>query len=176
MRSARTGTLGPARGLSVGKKVALGVAVVAIAGGAPFGIVAALETKKHAGSAGVASDAPASTPIDAAVPTPTQPPVDAPEAPPPPPPPVDAAVAIAPIDAGSGSAEVRPAAKKYGYLEVITDPPMTATLDDGRSKDTPIKNPPWKVTVGRHRVKFANGQTRTVVIQEGKTAKIEILK
>ncbi|MFN0250745.1 MAG: serine/threonine protein kinase [Kofleriaceae bacterium] len=184
MRGAKTGTLGPALGMSTGKKIALGLVAALIAGGGTFAIVTSMRSKPdRPGEAGgsVASGAP--TPTDASAPT--SPPDAAivavtPDAAPP----IDAAPApidAAPVDStvsgsASGSAQVRPAAKKYGYLEIITSPLMTATLDDGRSKDTPIRNPPWKVTVGKHRVKFSNGDSRSVVIEEGKTAKIEIIK
>ncbi|MGE0401320.1 MAG: serine/threonine protein kinase [Kofleriaceae bacterium] len=182
MRSAKTGTLGPA-GMSTGKKIALGLLVAAVAGGATFGIVATMKSKTGANDGGSGSDvamasgAQPGPPADAAAATPP-PPIDAaPEATVP----VDAAPAVvvdaAPaVDARSGSGEVRPAVKKYGYLEVITNPILTATLDDGRVRDTPIRNPPWKVTVGKHTVKFSNGEKRSVLIQEGKTEKIEILK
>jgi serine/threonine protein kinase len=180
MRSAKTGTLGHAPGMSTAKKVGLGVLTLAIAGAIAFAMVATMSKKK---SAGLVTDAPASTPADAAAPTPdaaVAASIDAAPAPPPidaPPvdaPPVDAPPVDATVETASGSAQVRPVAKKYGYLEIITQPPMTATLDDGRSQDTPIRNPAWKVTVGKHKVKFSNGQTRSVVIQEGKTAKIEM--
>jgi serine/threonine protein kinase len=189
MRSAKTGTLGPAPGMSTGKKIALGLVVAAITGGGTFAIVSAMRKSDKPGDTGgaITNGAPSGTPSDAATPTPSPsidaaviaapdaaPPIDAPPAPP-----IDAAVPVdATVAAGSssGSAQVRPAAKKYGYLEIITHPVMTATLDDGRAKDTPIRNPPWKVTVGKHRVKFSNGESRSVVIEEGKTAKIEIIK
>ncbi len=188
MRSAKTGTLGPAGGISLGKKIGLALAVVAIATAVAFTIVTLASTKKDAtpaaGSAiasapldaGDAADATttdaaalAPPPVDAAV---ASSPIDASA------PPVDGASSTSPVDAAgpsSGSAQVRPVAKKYGFLEIITHPVMTATLDDGRSQDTPVRNPPWKVTVGKHKVKFSNGETRSVVIHEGKTAKIEIL-
>lgn len=177
MRSAPTGTLGRA-GMSTGKRIAIGLLVAVVAGGGTFGVVYSLRTRKPAPPSADAApavapplaDAAAPAAIDAATPLP----VDAPPAPPvdaPPAPPVDAAVA----ETGSAT-PVRPAVKKYGYLEVIANPILTVTLEDGRSRDTPIRNPPWKVTTGKHRVKFSNGETRTVVIEEGKTAKIEIFK
>ena len=180
LRGAKTGTLGPA-GMSAGKKVGLAALILAVAGLAAFAIVAGTSRSRppppadatpsaaapaDASVAGAAVDAAPVPSMDAAPPADAAAlPADAPAVP------VDAAPEAT---AGSGSVGVRPATKKYGYLEVITQPVMTVTLDDGRSMDSPIRNPPWKVTVGKHRVKFSNGQTRTVVIQEGKTAKIEI--
>jgi len=178
MRSARTGTLGRGPGMSTGKKVALTLLVAVLVGGGTFALVTTLSKTK---SSGVVIDAaiatgPASTPADTAPPTPIDasvapPPIDAAPSPVDAAPPVDAAAPAAPIDAGSA---VKAAPTKYGSLEVYAQPILTVTLDGKVIGDTPIK--PRRIATGKHRLKFSNGETRSVVIEEGKTAKIEIFK
>ncbi len=178
MRGAKTGTLGPSPGMSSGKKIAIGLLVAAVAGGGTFAIVSRMKGE------------PTSTPIDAAattsVPTPDAAPPTLDAAPPT----LDAAAAVAadaavvvdaapiaaPVDAAVAPPdakvdEVKPKAR-YGSVKIEAFPILGVTAS-GCKGETPIT---CKLPVGKQKIRFSNGESRTVMIEEGKTAKIEIFK
>jgi hypothetical protein len=183
MRSAPTGTLGPAPSKN-GLFIAIGAVVVAL--GAIVIIAVAARGGHPASSAGPGSAGAGSSAPAIAV-TPPPPPADAAVATVQ----ADAAVAIAPVDAAVAAAPAdaavvakneaqhtsaaTPGASKHGHLSVRAFPVLTVYVDKKKLHDTPLD---IDLPVGKHTLRLVNtdegkDESVPIVISDSKPVTIE---
>ncbi len=152
-------------------KILLVALVILGSAGLTFAIVSALKTTPAAvpvTDAGSAREDPVRALPDDAAPVIAATPGDAA-------PPVDAMIAAPPPDAKKPDTPTWVAEKRYGSLEVFTDPIVTVYIDGTSYGDTPRTIP--KLSVGKHTVRLVNvdakvSVVRSVTILANKTATI----
>jgi serine/threonine protein kinase len=178
MRSAQTGTLGPAPSRGAGTKIALAIGGLLIVGIVVVVVVASGSTSKQGGGAGSGSQVVATagsgsaTHEIAVTPPPPPPPVDAAVAAPPP---IDAAAAPPVVDAQEKTVAHAEHKAKKGHLSVRAFPVLTVYVDNHKIHDTPLD---MDLQVGKHVLRLVNtdkgtDETVPITISDTKPTTIE---